>query len=92
MAAADYRLCDLCSGKAFYDSNLDYQFAGSNDYSGNEINEDNSARIAGEKQPWGYKLQHLGDWAVLCDECARTHKTQIVLIDVPSDGGGGDDL
>lgn len=26
MALADYRLCDLCSAKAFYDSNLGYDF------------------------------------------------------------------
>jgi hypothetical protein len=26
MAAADYRLCDICSCKTFYDSNLDYDF------------------------------------------------------------------
>lgn len=25
MAMADYRLCDVCSGKTFYDANLDYQ-------------------------------------------------------------------
>ena len=26
MALADYRLCDLCEAKAFYDSNFDYDF------------------------------------------------------------------
>ncbi len=25
MAAADYRLCDLCESKAFYDANLGYE-------------------------------------------------------------------
>ena len=25
MAYADYRLCDLCNGKTFYDANLNYQ-------------------------------------------------------------------
>ena len=25
MALADYRLCDVCNRKAFYDANLDYQ-------------------------------------------------------------------
>ncbi len=24
MASADYRLCDVCDGKSFYDANLDY--------------------------------------------------------------------
>ena len=26
MALADYRLCDLCGAKAFYDARLDYDF------------------------------------------------------------------
>lgn len=26
MALADYRLCDVCQRKTFYDSNLDYDF------------------------------------------------------------------
>jgi hypothetical protein len=26
MAMADYRLCDRCGNKAFYDSNLNYDF------------------------------------------------------------------
>ena len=26
MAAADYRLCDICGSKTFYDSELDYDF------------------------------------------------------------------
>jgi hypothetical protein len=26
MAAADYKLCDVCGCKTFYDSNLDYDF------------------------------------------------------------------
>ncbi len=26
MAYADYRLCDVCDGKAFYDSDLNYDF------------------------------------------------------------------
>lgn len=81
MALADYKLCDVCGGKVFYDGNLDYLFAGSNDYSGNEITQDNCARVAGEAQPWGYKLQYLGDWAVICEDCAKTHRTQIVKIE-----------
>lgn len=26
MAAADYRLCDVCNSKCYYDSNIDYDF------------------------------------------------------------------
>lgn len=25
MAAADYKLCDVCNGKSFYDANVDYE-------------------------------------------------------------------
>lgn len=32
MAMADYYLCDVCSQKAFYDSNLDYDFDAPVDY------------------------------------------------------------
>ena len=54
MAAADYRLCDVCGGKVFYDANLNYDF--------------------GERSPCGDpKLDYLGDWAVICDECCKTH-------------------
>jgi hypothetical protein len=51
MAYADYRLCDVCEEKTFYDANLDYD-------------RDNG--------PHG--LVRLGDWKVLCIECAKTHE------------------
>lgn len=57
MAAADYRLCDVCAGKVFYDANLNYDYD----------------RESGE-----YKLDYLGDWAVICDDCAKTHKCVVV--------------
>lgn len=53
MALADYRLCDVCGGKAFYDANLNYTDEG---------------------------LDRLGDWKVICVECAKTHKTVVVPI------------
>lgn len=55
MAAADYRLCDVCGGKTFYDAELDYSGG-----------------------PWGENLVGLGDWAVICEECAKTHKCIVV--------------
>jgi len=61
MAAADYKLCDVCSGKVFYDATLNY----------------NDAETEAEKTR-GYSLDHLGDWAVICEECAKTHKCIIV--------------
>jgi hypothetical protein len=71
MAAADYKLCDVCGGKAFYDSNLCYEDAHDAPYSP-------PFRVAGEDQPHGYSLGYLGDWAVLCTECAKTHRTAIL--------------
>lgn len=81
MAAADYRLCDVCNGKAFYDSNLGYE-DGTDEFSAQQP----PYRVAGEEQyadpalnqRYGMRLGYLGDWAVLCDDCAKTHKVQIV--------------
>lgn len=83
MARADYRLCDVCDSKAFYDSNLNYgcgtdewhksdppfRVAGKDQYSNPEIN-----------QKHGTRLDYLGDWAVICHDCAMTHKTIVVPI------------
>lgn len=79
MASADYRLCDVCHGKAFYDSNLSYEMAERKD--GAFVYPGNPFRIAGEPQPYGMALGYLGDWAVLCTECAKTHKTAIVKVE-----------
>lgn len=82
MAAADYRLCDSCECKVFYDSELDYK----NGPSG--YNTAGPYRIAGNPQyedeqinhKHGTRLGRLGDWAVLCSTCAKSYKTQIVPI------------
>lgn len=50
MAKCDYRLCDLCNSKVFYDAEVDYD---------------------------AYEEQ-LGDWAVICSDCARDHRVMIV--------------
>lgn len=86
MAYADYRLCDVCNGKAFYDANLNYEcepgvyryrppyrIAGKPQYEDPAINEKH-----------GMCLDYVGDWAVLCSDCAKTHRTQIVPIDFKS--------
>ena len=57
MALADYRLCDVCEGKVFYDANLNYEHL--------------------KAPPW-IKLDYLGDWAVICTDCAKTHKCVVV--------------
>lgn len=81
MAAADYKLCDKCGGKAFYDADLSYE-AG-------ESERHKPFRMVGTPQMddpavvarVGYRLGYLGDWAVLCEDCAKTHKTAIVPIE-----------
>lgn len=32
----------------------------------------------------GMRLDYLGDWAVLCESCAKTHKTAILPLDAPA--------
>lgn len=71
MAAADYRLCDLCGRKAFYDSNLNYEF-GSREH---PIPDDEKIRDS------MFKLDHLGDWSVICRDCAKTHHCCIEKIE-----------
>jgi hypothetical protein len=79
MALADYRLCDVCGEKVFYDANLNY----------NEGGTSAPFRISGEPQyekpellaKYGTTLDYLGDWAVICEDCARTHKCVVVPID-----------
>lgn len=77
MAYADYKLCDVCGEKAFYDANLNYE----------GIDEDSSfalkpsVREAGQEAVIGpYELDYLGDWAVICNECSGKYKTEIVPI------------
>jgi hypothetical protein len=91
MAAADYRLCDVCSGKCFYDSNLNYETPD------NWNVHRTPYRTLGEPQystqelvdKHGYILDYLGDWAVICSECAKTHKC-IVVPTTPPDGAKGE--
>lgn len=77
MAYADYRHCEVCDCKVFYDSNLDYE-------QGRDVPKEEFARVNGEENPWGYKLHSLGDWAVICRDCAKTHKTIVVPINFPA--------
>ena len=84
MALADYKTCDLCGEKAFYDVNLGYQTEG--EYRTQPFLE------VGEPQfkdfdmhsKYGVSLGYLGDWAVLCDECSKTHRVAIVERAAPS--------
>lgn len=67
MAGADYRSCDICGSKAFYDACLGYDYP----------DDDHMIRRAGRPFERG-RLDDLGDWAVLCDACCETHSTAIV--------------
>jgi hypothetical protein len=73
MALADYRTCDVCGAKAFYDASLNYDLP------------DAAYEVPLEEQVkgFGYRLDHLGDWAVICLECAKTHKCIIQKLPQP---------
>lgn len=77
MAAGDYRSCDVCGGKAFYDANLNYESGEKID--GKWVYPENPFRVAGQNQGFGGNaLDYVGDWAVVCTECAKTHRTAIL--------------
>jgi hypothetical protein len=67
MAASDYYLCDTCNGKTFYDANLDYGFVQ------DEIALINANPETNHRWPNG----DVGDMAVICKECAKTHTIMI---------------
>ena len=62
MAIADYRLCDICGRKAFYDANLNYQMKPFSD----------GQKAAADGILY---LDSLGDWKVLCVDCSKTHRS-----------------
>lgn len=74
MALADYRFCDNCGSKAFYDANLNYDIP----------TRDHTVPTDEQIRDSGYKLDYLGDWAVLCRDCAKTHKCVIVSLETPN--------
>lgn len=72
MALSDYRLCDVCGCKAFYDAKLDYE--GETPY-----------LVGGQEQystdglkKYSLCLGNLGDWAVICVSCSKKFRTMIV--------------
>jgi hypothetical protein len=81
MALRDYRLCDACEEKVFYDADLDYRFPTRED----PIEPDERAKVCG--LGGSYRLQYLGDWVVLCEQCAKTHRTAILPINGPEPSG-----
>lgn len=77
MAGGDYRSCDVCGGKVFYDAHLNYDVSTRT----TTIPPEKMAREAGVPQPYGYSLDHLGDWAVICNGCSKTHKAVVVPLE-----------
>ena len=77
MAGADYRPCDVCGSKTFYDAALSYDI-GTKGPDGAWHEPEHPYRVAGEERSGGVALGGLGDWAVLCRACAKTHRTMIV--------------
>ena len=68
MAYSDYRLCDVCGCKCFYDVSLNYEVG----------TRDNPIPLDQQVRESGFKLERLGDWAVICRECAKTHDCKVV--------------
>ncbi len=87
MAAADYRLCDVCNGKVFYDSNLNYEQGPSEWRASAPYRQEGEPQYpdAAMNEKYGMRLDYLGDWAVICETCAQTHKTVVVPIEQPND-------
>lgn len=79
MALADYRLCDICDSKCFYDAHLNYE-TGLSEYGATpyKVNGNLQALDLEAHNKFGNRLDYLGDWAVLCRECAQKHKTVIL--------------
>jgi hypothetical protein len=61
MALADYRLCDVCECKTFYDAELNYEIAPPDH----------------PLHPQYVPSLRLGDWAVLCVDCAKTYEVVV---------------
>jgi hypothetical protein len=78
MAGSDYRRCDVCGGKAFYDANLNYETGDKVD--GKWVYSETPFRVAGEGQgAYGNGLDYVSDWAVICTDCAFSFKVNNLL-------------
>lgn len=80
MAGCDYRSCDVCGRKAFYDANLNYERGDPDNYRSPPFNEVGKPQTDNPEslEKYGLRLDYLGDWAVLCTECAKTHRCLII--------------
>ena len=84
MAGGDYRSCDVCGSKAFYDVILNYETG--KKVGGVWVYASNPYRVAGASQGAdGKGLGYVGDWAVICTNCAKTHRTAILPMEAEHD-------
>lgn len=67
MSGMDYRHCDACGNKAIYDAGLNW----CDSQPGNIAIENNGS-------PVGRAVDSLGNWAVVCQDCARTHVARTI--------------
>ena len=65
MAGADYRDCDVCGDKVFYDACLCYEF------------DEGKTTLKNNKEV-PYYLGNLGNWIVLCKDCSKKYELQVV--------------
>ncbi len=82
MASGDYKSCDVCGSKAFYDASLNYKHR---EESWDEINNliiyedrDFPPLLSNNRDTHLY-LDYCGAWAILCNDCAKTHEAVIKL-------------
>lgn len=62
MAMCDYRWCNVCGCKAFYDAELNY------------YDEDKPNAQNGQELPDG----RIADMVCLCSDCLKTHEIKVV--------------
>lgn len=73
MASGDYRSCDVCGCKCFYDASLNYDYL---DETWDDVNKvvvmpDDGVLFNGK--PTSVKLEYLGSWAVVCNTCSKEY-------------------
>lgn len=81
MARVDYRCCDVCGIQTIYDANLHWNRNNTNDCIYTYNNRSRHRRLVKENnKPTNLTLGHLGNWAVLCLDCAKKYEFKIVPI------------
>lgn len=72
MASGDYRACDVCGVKTFYDANLHYVYDDErSEYDTGPLLEENGVVSS-------YALAFLGSWACVCDGCCKEWTARVV--------------